>query len=995
MNLERNGLEIAVIGMSGRFPGSDNLEDFWQKLLEGKELTTVFSQTNDQKTKAGAILKNVEQFDALFFGFNPREAEILDPQHRLFLECAWETLEVAGYDSYREKRPIGVFAGVGLSTYWINNIYANTKTLTIKDGLQNIMGLDKDYVPTLASYKLNLTGPSLSVGTACSSSLVAVHLACQSLLSGECDMALAAGVSVKIPQNENNLCPDEIASDDGKCRAFDAKAQGTTGGNGIGVVLLKRLEEAIADRDCIHAVIKGSAMNNDGAMKVGYTAPSETGQIKVIKAAQMIAEVDPETITYIEAHGIGTSLGDPIEVSAMTTAFRSSTQKTGFCAIGSVKTNLGHLDAAAGITGFIKTVLAVKEGLLPPSLHFETPNPQIDFENSPFFVNHQLTPWKPQNMPRRAGVNSFGIGGTNVHLILEEAPSLTPNSPSRSHQLLLLSAKTPTALDTATRNLGSYLKQHQDMNLADVAYTLQVGRKQFNYRRMLVVKDTDDAISLLNNNNSNRIISQESIDSDRSIIFMFPGLASELINKAKELYEQESFFRKTCDHCFTLLKPLLGLDLGKILYPDPQDQDTAKNQLKQPTLSQAAVFIIEYTLAQLWMSWGIVPEAMIGHGIGEYVAACLANVFSLEDALKLVVKQGQLIEELTPGSMLSVNLSSEKIQTFLDNTVSIAAINTAGYCVVSGTKEAIEKLANTLTQQKITYHYLSHSQGFNSPIMDSITDSFTTFVKTLSLNPPKIPFISTLTGNWITAVEATAPIYWGRQLRQPVQFYDGITHLLNSQNYLFLEVGIGSQLTTFVKEINPDIGVLSLLDYSPKQESEIASMLQKLGQLWLAGIEINWNNFYQEENRDRVPLPTYPFERQKYWIEPPQLNELIIDHHKNTAYPRPNLSNSYVAPRNTTESIIAEIWQEILGFEKVGIYDNFLELGGHSLLATQVTSRLQDSLQIDLSIQDLFECQTISDIASLVEKFASHKSNNQVSKIKSISRDAYRLSNQK
>ncbi|MDJ0658844.1 MAG: SDR family NAD(P)-dependent oxidoreductase [Crocosphaera sp.] len=875
MELEQTGLEIAVIGISGRFPESNSVDEFWQNLLDGKTLTSIFSDQNGEKIEAGSILKDVDQFDASFFGFNPREAERLDPQHRLFLECASEAIETAGYDSDREKRPIGVFAGVGLSTYWFNNIYTNSKPLTIKEGLQNIIGIDKDYVPTLASYKLNLTGPSVSVGTACSSSLVAVHLACQSLLAGECDMALAGGVSVKIPQNEKNLCPGEIVSPEGKCRAFDANAKGTVGGNGVGVVTLKRLEDAIADGDCIYAVIKGSAMNNDGALKVGYTAPSETGQVKVIKAAQMMAEVDPDTITYMETHGTGTVLGDPIEVSAMTEAFRNGTDKKGYCAIGSVKTNVGHLDAAAGITGFIKAVLAVKHGLLPPSLHFEQPNPQIDFENSPFYVNTTLKEWQPKEMPRRAGVSSFGIGGTNVHLILEEPPTLSKNSVSRSHQLLLLSAKTPTALDAATRNLGDYLNQHQGVNLADVAYTLQVGRKQFNHRRMMVVETVQDAVSLIESHEGKRILTQEAEDSNQSIVFMFTGQGSQYVNMGRDLYDNETIFREICDQCFEILKSHLDVDLKEIIYPNTENLDIASQRLQETALTQPALFITEYALAKLWMSWGIMPKAIIGHSIGEYVAACLANVFSLEDALMLVANRGKMMQKLPSGTMLSVNLSAEEIERFLDKNLSLAAINSPDLSVVSGRLEAVEELGKILTEKSINYRRLHTSHAFHSPMMESIVEPFTELVKTVSLNVPTIPFISNVTGNWIHDQEATAPIYWGRQLRQPVKFSAGLSKLLEQTSSLFLEVGPGRTLTTLTKQINPQLTVLSSLRHPKDKDSDMAFILQTLGQLWLKGVEINWDKFYHQENHHRLPLPTYPFERQRYWVEPSQDSQTI------------------------------------------------------------------------------------------------------------------------
>ncbi|MEN9568408.1 MAG: hypothetical protein RLZZ69_3604, partial [Cyanobacteriota bacterium] len=577
----------------------------------------------------------------------------MDPQQRMFLECAWEALENAGYNSEAETRPIGVYAGVGMGTYLLYNLSPDRELMESRGFLPTLIGVDKDYLPTRVSYKLNLTGPSVSVGTACSSSLVAVHLACQSLLSGECDMSLAAGVAVKVPQSEVTLSPNEIAAADGHCRAFDAKASGTIGGNGIGVVVLKRLEDAIADRDRIYAVIKGSAINNDGAMKVGYTAPSEAGQTRAIKAAQIMAEVEPETITYMEAHGTGTALGDPIEVAAMTEAFRANSNnkkdKKGYCAIGSVKTNVGHLDAAAGITGLIKTVLSLDRQLLPPSINFESANPQIDFANSPFYVNTELCEWKTNGTPRRAGVSSFGFGGTNAHVVLEEAPVIEPSSPSRTRQLLLLSAKTNSALETATTNLLNHLKVQPELNLADVAYTLQVGRQSFNHRRLVLATDIEDALQALSE--PQRILTNSTEASDRFVVFMFTGQGAQYVNMAQELYQSEATFAQQVDICCELLQPQLKLDLRQLLYPTEAEAETATKQLQQTAITQPALFVIEYALAKLWMSWGVHPVAMIGHSIGEYVAATLSGVFSLEDALALVTARGQLMQQLPLGSM--------------------------------------------------------------------------------------------------------------------------------------------------------------------------------------------------------------------------------------------------------------------------------------------------------------------------------------------------------
>jgi acyl transferase domain-containing protein/acyl carrier protein len=867
MTSERNGLEIAVIGLSGRFPGSKTLDQFWQNLVDGVELVAPFSDSAPS-SKVGTVLDNVDLFDAGFFGFNPREAETMDPQHRLFLECAWEVLEDAGYDSDREERAIGVYAGVGMGTYLLYNLSPNPGLIESRGFLQTLVGVDKDYLATRVSYKLNLKGPSLSVGTACSSSLVAVHLACQGLLSGECDMALAAGVAVKVPQTEVTLSPSEIVSPDGHCRAFDAKANGTVGGNGVGVVLLKRLEDAIADRDHIYAIIKGSAVNNDGATKVGYTAPSEVGQAQVIRAAHLMADVEPHTITYVETHGTGTALGDPIEIAAMTQAFQNGTNQKGYCAIGSVKTNIGHLDAAAGIVGLIKTILALDRKQLPPSLNFETPNPHIDFASSPFYINTQLRDWQTNGTPRRAGVSSFGFGGTNAHLVLEEAPPLEPASPSRSQHLVILSAKTPSALDTATATLVEYLKCNSHLTLADIAYTLQVGRRAWNHRRYVTASTLEALIQKLESDSrsSTGVVESNSLP----IVFMFPGQGSQHIQMARDLYDQESTFRAECDRCFAILQPLLKADLRSILYPASDRASEASHELKQTAIAQPALFVIEYALAKLWISWGVRPSALIGHSIGEYVAACLAGVFALEDALALVVKRGQLMQAQPPGAMLAVYLSAEEVSSFLEPELAIAASNAPSLSVVSGTMSAIEQLEHRLTEQQIDYRHLHTSHAFHSPMMDAILQPFTQEVQQISLNPPQIPFISNVTGNWITAEEATDPRYWAQHLRQGVHFSQGIAELLNESQTIFLEVGPGQTLTTLTKQQAKERTVLPSLPHPKDTQSDPAVMLTTLGHLWMSGVMIDWAEFNAHQTRDRLSLPTYPFERQRYWIDPPE-----------------------------------------------------------------------------------------------------------------------------
>jgi acyl transferase domain-containing protein/acyl carrier protein len=889
-SFERTGLEIAIIGMVGRFPDAQNIEEFWQNLQDGKESITSFTDeelkssgvdlnvlNSDNYVKAGSTLKDVELFDASFFGFNPREAEVMNPQQCIFLECAWQALECSGYDSKKYEGSIGIYAGAGSNDY-LMNLYLNQNIWAAVDIEQLILANEKDFLTTKVSYKLDLEGPSVDVQTACSTSLVAVHLACRSLLGGECDMALAGGVTIEASQKTGYFYQEGgISSPDGHCRAFDANAQGTVGGNGIGIVVLKRLEEAIADGDTIHAVIKGSAINNDGDLKVSYTAPRIDTQAKVIRAAQTIAEVDPETISYIEAHGTGTPLGDPIEIEALTQAFRASTDKKGFCAIGSVKTNVGHLDTAAGVTGLIKTVLALKHQQIPPSLHFETPNPEIDFANSPFYVNTKLSKWKSNGTPRRGGISSFGIGGTNAHVILEEAPVIEASSPSRPYQLLLLSAKTSTALDIATVQLGDYLEQNLNISLPDVAYTLKVGRRDFDYRRVLICQDLDEATLSHHSQDPQTILSHHRQSGHTSVIFMFSGQGSQYANMGRELYEIEPTFKEHVDSCAEILQSYLGLDIRSLLYPKLEETETASKQLQRTSLTQPALFVTEYALAQLLMSWGILPEAMIGHSIGEYVAATIAGVFSLEDALKIVAKRGQLMQQVPTGGMLAIKLPEKDVQSLLAQnelyreSLQIAVINSPSSCVVSGTNQVVAVLEKQLSSQEVECRQLQTSHAFHSVMMEPILEPFSEVLKSIKLNSPKIHFVSNVTGDWITEQQATSPEYWCQHLRQTVRFSDGISQLIEQFEGVFLEVGAGRTLSTLTTQHlgkNAKQQVVTSLRHVKEQQSDVKFLLQTLGRLWLAGVEIDWSGFYTFERRHRLPLPTYPFERQRYWIEP-------------------------------------------------------------------------------------------------------------------------------
>jgi acyl transferase domain-containing protein/acyl carrier protein len=869
---------IAIIGMAGRFPGAADVAQFWRNLRDGVESIRSFRREELARSgveaawlddpgyvPANAVLDGVELFDAAFFGFSPREAEITDPQHRLFLECAWEALERSGYDSDRHDGLIGVFAGAGPSSYLLNHLIRRPEVLRSVSPVQLQLGNNKDFVPTRVSYKLNLKGPSVNVNTACSSSLVAVHLACQNLLDHQCDMALAGGVGIQVPQEQGYLyVEDGILSPDGHCRAFDAQARGTVGGNGVGIVVLKRLDEALADGDSILAVILGSAINNDGSAKVGFTAPSVDGQATVIAEALAIAGVDPGSIGYLEAHGTGTALGDPIEIAALTQAFGARTRETGFCALGSVKTNIGHLDEAAGVAGLIKTVLALQHRSIPPSLHYRQPNPAIDFARSPFYVNTELSPWPPRGALRRAGVSSFGIGGTNAHVVVQEAPPPVPSGDSRRWQLLPLSAKTPTALETATRNLADHLRANPGLCLADVAYTLQVGRRAFPHRRVVLCADADDAVGALESLDPARVLTGESGEGERPVVFLFPGQGAQAVGMGRELYRTEPAFAEPFDRCAAILRPHLGQDLRALVYPEgpraDADADAAADPLRQTAFAQPALFAVEYALAMLWMSWGIRPRALIGHSLGEYVAACLAGVFTLEEALALVAVRGRMMQGLPVGAMLAIELAEPDVLPLLGGGLSLALVNAPRLCVASGGSDAVGALERVLSGRGVRHYRL-----------EPILAGFAAQVARVERRAPAIPFVSNRTGTWITAEEATDPGYWAGHLRHTVRFSEGVRELLKDPGSVFLEVGPGRTLTSLVRRQpgwTGDRPVLNTLEDPRHPGPDTSTALKALGSLWLAGVPVSWSSLHARDARRRLPLPTYPFERQRHWVDP-------------------------------------------------------------------------------------------------------------------------------
>ncbi|MEM7594468.1 MAG: aminotransferase class III-fold pyridoxal phosphate-dependent enzyme, partial [Cyanobacteria bacterium P01_A01_bin.83] len=977
---------IAIVGMVGRFPGAANINEFWQHLCQGVESSTFFTKeqidpsidpeivADPNYVRARGIIEGAELFDAGFFNISPREAEVMDPQCRVFLELAYEALENAGYAAESFAGKIGLYAGSGQNTYFENHLCGRTEIIDRLGAFQTMLANEKDFLTTRVAYKLNLTGPSISINTACSTSLVAIIQAFQGLRSHQCDMALAGGISINTPQNRGYLYQEGgMLSPDGRCRPFDAQGNGTMFNNGAGIVVLKRLKDAQADGDRIYAVIRGVGINNDGSDKVSFTAPSVNGQRDAILQAQLSGGINPETIDYIETHGTATHLGDPIELEALTQAFGTQTEGKQFCAIGSVKSNVGHLVAAAGVAGVIKTALALDNQQIPPSLNFESLNPEIELDDSPFYVNTKLVDWKSKTHPRRAGVSSFGVGGTNAHLILEEAPNPKPTSTSRPHHLLLLSAKTEAALEQKTQQLKNYLEQHPNSDIADIAFTLQQGRQTFNYRRFVTCQQRQEAIAALGSLPPIQTGTHHTQQRNPDVVFMFPGQGTQFVNMGANLYRDEPVFRNAVNCCCNILQPLLDQDLRTIIYPD-EPNEASTTLLRQTVYTQPALFTVEYALAQLWLSWGIKPKAAIGHSIGEFVAACLAGVFSLEDALKLVAARGKMMWDLPSGAMLSVRLAAEKVEPLLNSELAIAAINGPALCVVSGTHEQIAKLQETLTTKEIACKALHTSHAFHSPMMDAIVKPFAEIVAQVELSPPQMPFISSVTADWITDAQATDPMYWANHLRATVRFAEGIQRLWQQPERVLLEVGPRNTTTTLARQQATDLQkqiAISSLGRKAEANEQWLAISQAIGELWLSGVSLDWQSFYLNEKRSRLPLPTYPFDRQRYWIDP------LAARQENLSSPRENsvsqtsttiIKNFINHPQELSTSmpdsrqqrlipIVKEVLETTSGLELADISNDltFLEMGLDSLSLTQVAIALKKKFKVKIAFRNLLE----------------------------------------
>jgi len=965
---------VAVIGMAVRVPGANNLQEFWDNLCHGVDSITHFTDEellgegipkklldDPNYVKANGILPEIEKFDAEFFGINKREAQITDPQHRLFLECAWEALESAGYNPYGYDGRIGVFASESLNSYFVQNLQNNRELLARMGGIQTILGNDRDFLATRLSFILNLRGPSIVLQSACSSSLSAIRLGCQSLNNGESDIVIAGGVSISLPQKAGYFYQVAgIYSADGKCRTFDEKATGTVGGNGAGLVVLKRLEEALQDGDHIYSVIRGSAINNDGNAKVGYTAPSVQGQSEVIEEALAVSRVEASTISYVEAHGTGTPLGDPIEVEALTKAFSDSEAKKRTCAIGSVKSNVGHLDAAAGAIGLIKTSLMLKNRKLVPSLYFEKPNPKINFDQSPFYVNVEHRDWDSGDI-RRAGVSSFGIGGTNVHVVLEEFRENKKSSNSKEEKLLLFSAATKKALSELHLKTAEFLEENKNIDLDDAAYTLQIGRKYFDQRSAIVCRDHSEAVEQLRKTAENQNSFNEfSADKVPEIAFLFPGQGTQYVGMAREIYRSEKVFRQIFDECADAFQKYLEADLRTVLFAADDDVNNSE-QIKQTLITQPLMFSIGYALAGLLKTWGIKPSAMIGHSLGEYTAACVAGVFNFSDAVKIIAGRAGLMQKLPKGSMLSVKSAPEKIEEFLGSKLSIAVLNTPDSCVVSGNDGEIERLRQTLAEKKISCKMLETSHAFHSPMMNDILEPFYKQLNGIKLNPPEIPFVSNLTGTWIKDGEAVNPQYWVNHLRQSVRFSEGIKCLTHDNRFVLVEAGPKS--LSILARMQTSATVFAALPAANEDVSSLRTLSELVGNLWKSGVEIDWEKYNSPlSERNRVPLPTYPFQRETFWVAAASETPKEIAANVATAEIKPPQEEvkkevSAENKRDAVWNIIKEIIFDLTG-SQVGEIDaesTFYQLGVDSLLLIQASQEISKKLGVEISFQQMLE----------------------------------------
>jgi phthiocerol/phenolphthiocerol synthesis type-I polyketide synthase E len=981
---ESTGREIAVIGMAGRFPGAASVAEFWEVIRDGRVTISRFTdeeaaaagvparlRRSPDYVLAGGVLSDADRFDHVLFRCTPRDAATLDPQQRIFLECAWAAMEDAGYVAGKDSGVAGVFAGVSLSTYLLHNVRDNAEALSDLSTYELMLGNDKDTLAARAAYHLDLTGPAVTVQSSCSSSLVAIHMAALALMAGDCDLALAGGVRVTVPDKAGYQAGEGgVLSHDGSVYPFDSRASGVVAGDGAAVVVLKTLAAALRDRDTIHAVVKGSAVNNDGNRKVGFTAPSVDGQAAVLRKAYEAAGVSAATISYVETHGTATALGDPIEFAALAEVFDEAGASSGGCAMGAVKALVGHLDAAAGVAGFVKTVLALEHRRIPPNPYFQAPNPEIELADSPFRIPVEVEPWAHDPRPRRAAVSSFGMGGTNAHIVVEEAPApRSPGPTSRPAHLLVLSAASDRALQDSARGLRACVTARPDAAalgtaaLADIAYTTHVGRRAQPYRLAVVCRDLAEAADQLDDLSLAGTDRRAAVRGAQ-VAFMFPGQGAQHRGMAEGLYQVEPTFREWFDRCADMLAGDLPVDLRAVV-----STDTPPGLLNRTEFAQPAVFTVEYALAQLWTEWGVRPRAMLGHSVGEFTAACLAGTFQLPDALRLVAARGRMMQRLPTGLMAAVQLPGASLEPLLPGEVSIAATNGPAQTVVSGPDQPVNDLLAVLDGRGTRYTRLPASHAFHSAMMDPVIAEFRDLVAGIRMRPPDLRFISNVTGQWITAEQAVSPDYWARHLREPVRFHEGLRQLTSgSPPQILLEVGPGTALAALASNAEftrAGHAAVASLSNPRRPEHDAVTILTAAGALFSRGVTLDWAGFWRHEQRSRVPLPTYPFERHRHWIgaEAPGPG------------PRPDTETGPEAstPSLTDRDIgkeVAEIWRRLLGINGIGPDDDFFALGGHSLLATQIIARVRDVLAVELPAAALFEAPTLAQFTALTQRCA-------------------------
>ncbi|WP_316812011.1 polyketide synthase [Pedobacter heparinus] len=945
---------VAIIGMAGRFPGANTIDELWKILINGEETVSFFKDEELDETipeavrkdplyvKARGILKDAAFFDAAFFGISPKLAEAMDPQQRIFLEISRDVLEKTGHLPAVYDGLIGVFAGSGNNSYYQHNVHGNIELIDQLGSFQVMTVNEKDYISSRTAYQLDLKGPAVSVFSACSTSLLAVSQAVESLRRNQCDVAIAGGASISSPVNSGHLYQEgAMLSRDGHCRTFDENATGTVFSDGAGVVLLKTLANALEDGDTIYGLIKGVGVNNDGNLKGSFTAPSTDGQAGAIAMAISDASVDPATISYVEAHGTATPLGDPIEIEGLKQAFGLQPQQA-YCAVGSIKSNMGHMTAAAGVAGLIKTTLALYHRQLPPSINFHRANPNVAFEGSPFFVNDKLRAWETDG-PRRAGVSSFGVGGTNVHVVVEEFTQeiKDESGPGRSEQLFTWSAKSLPSLQQYSKNLKNYLEE-VSADLPDVAYTLQTTRADFNYRSFVVAGNAEEFKSSLEWACGLEVPLLNQLPGET--VFLFPGQGAQYTGMGKELYDSEPAYRQAVDECALLLNAYLDRDIREVIYGDGNDGQAATD-LNNTKYTQPALFATEYALARLWMSWGITPSVLCGHSIGEYVAAHLAGIFSLEDAVKLVAYRGLLISEQPGGSMLSVREKFDDVKPMIPADLSVAAINSDKIFVVSGSHEAVVTFQRVLDAKGILNKKLFTSHAFHSAMMDPVLDDFARIVEDVKLNRPQKPIVSTVTGQFLTDREAQDPVYWTRHLRETVKFSAAIHTLLELNNPVLIETGPGTVCTTLVyqQQNKSSFAAVASLD-NKKHTDAVKSVMLALGRVWQLGLKPDWQAFYAGQQRHKIDIPTYSYQRKRFWSDIKQPVIIETENHSNMR-------------KDTLLERIKHVLENASGIEMdgVGAHQSFMEIGLDSLLLTQVAISLKNEFKLPITFRKLHE----------------------------------------